>query len=416
VVILDLNLPDVRGQVLLEEFRRERPTTPVIVLTGVGNVDDVVECMRLGAHDYLEKPIDSARLVTTLRNACDHFRLRRRVEALAAELQGARGLGELLGESPAMAQAIALLRRAADSDVTVLLEGESGTGKEVAARAVHAESRRRSEPFVAINCGAVAEALVESELFGHERGAFTGAVASRKGLFERADGGTVFLDEIGELRADMQVKLLRVLQEGEVTPVGGAASRDVDVRIVAATNRNLRAEVAARRFRDDLYYRLAVFPVQLPALRDRGADVMVLAEAFLARFASRHGRPPRPLSPEAARAVQAYRWPGNVRELQNVLERACILEDGGCLSLGSLPDEVINAIDEPSPGMGAPSAAAPASDAIEPLELVERRAIVRALEITGWQVREAASRLGVGKATLYRRIERLGLRPADPPA
>jgi DNA-binding NtrC family response regulator len=431
-VILDLNLPDAHGKDLLDEFHRARPDIPVVVLTGEGEVGIAVECMRLGAHDFLQKPVDPTRLLTTLRNACDHRRLRDRVESLAAELRDSRGFGAILGDSPALRQSLGLLRKAAESEVTVLLEGESGTGKEVAARAVHAEGRRRLAPFVPVNCGAIPENLVESELFGHEKGSFTGASAARRGLFERADGGTVFLDEIGELRSDLQVKLLRVLQEGEVVPVGGSAARRVDVRVLAATNRNLRSEVAARRFRDDLFYRLSVFPVRLPPLRERGGDLLLLASTFLARFAERHGRPPRLLSAEAERAMQTYPWPGNVRELQNALERACILEEGPAISLGSLPDEIVNALEE-APGPAAPASAAseprpaaapPASphpevreapDAIEPLEEMEKRAILRALRITGWHVREAAERLQVGKATLYRKIERYGFKPETTP-
>jgi len=284
----------------------------------------------------------------------------------------------------------------------------------VAARAVHAEGARRNAPFVAINCGAIPEGLIESELFGHEKGAFTGAVGARRGRFEEADGGTIFLDEIGELRVDLQVRLLRVLQEMRIQRVGGTGTRPVDVRVVAATNRDLRGAIASQRFREDLYYRLAVFPVVLPPLREREGDVLVLAEEFLRRFSTRHGRPVKGFTPEARRGLATYAWPGNVRELENVVERAVIMEDGGLVSLGSLPDQVVDVLQAggadaapAGPWRGRP---APAGE-IRPLDEEERRLILRALDATRGNVQEAASRLGISRATVYRKLERYGLTP-----
>ncbi len=417
-IVLDLNLPDLPGKELLERLRRERPDLPVVVLTAEGAISEVVECMRLGAVDFVQKPFDRSRLVTSIANARTRGALEARIRSLVHELRRGEGMGAILGESPALRRAVELLERASASDVTVLLEGESGTGKEVAARAIHAAGARRDGPFVAINCGALPEGLIESELFGHERGAFTGATSARAGAFEQAGAGTLFLDEIGDLRIDLQVRLLRVLQERAIQRVGGTRLRPVDVRVIAATNRDLLAMVAARAFREDLYYRLAVFPVRLPPLRERAGDVMLLARAFLARFAARHGRRLEGFEPDAARALEAHAWPGNVRELENVLERAVILENGPRLGRASLPDALGGGAPPGPPEGGArvaaPPVAAPDDDAagqILPLEEEERRVVARALRRTGWNVRATAARLGIGRATLYRKIERWGLRP-----
>ncbi|MBX3469745.1 MAG: sigma-54-dependent Fis family transcriptional regulator [Planctomycetes bacterium] len=406
-VVLDLQLPDVHGKALLERLAGGWPRVPVVVLTAEGAIQEVVDCMRLGAVDFVQKPFDRERLITSIKNAQARGALEARVSALTRELRRGEGFAAILGESAALRRTVDLLQRASESDVTVLLEGESGTGKEVAARAVHAEGARRSGPFVAVNCGAIPAGLIESELFGHERGAFTGASATRQGCFEQADGGTIFLDEVGELRPDLQVRLLRVLQDRAVQRVGGSRPRRVDARVVAATNRQLDAMVAERAFREDLYYRLAVFPVRLPPLRERAGDVLLLAQAFVRRFAHGHARPIRGITPEACRALEGYRWPGNVRELENVLERAVILEDGDAISLGSLPDAIVCALDGRA-AAAEPAAPAGAAD-IRPLDDEERRVIQRALELTGWNVKEAAERLRIGRATIYRKIERYGL-------
>ena len=414
-IILDLSLPDAAGKDLLARFRKDLPGTPVVMLTAADRVEDVVECMRLGAADYVSKPFERARLLASVRNALETAALRGRVESLARELRRGEGFDAILGGSPATRKSVELLRRAAATEVTVLLEGESGTGKEVAARAVHAEGPRRTGPFVAVNCGAIPEGLVESELFGHEKGAFTGAVAARRGRFEEADGGTLFLDEVGEIRPDLQVRLLRVLQDRAVQRVGGTGTRPVDVRVMAATNRDLKAALANGGFREDLYYRLAVFPVRLPALRERDGDAALLADAFLARFSARHRRPGRAFSPEARRALAAHAWPGNVRELENVVERAVLMEDGETISLASLPDAVVDALAAPAARPPAPGAAVapPRPDEIRPLEEEERRLVLRALEATGGNIQEAATRLRISRATIYRKMERWG---AAPPA
>ncbi len=409
-IVLDLILPDTSGQVLLERFHQEHPSLPIVILTSQGDVDDVVGCMRLGAVDFVQKPFARTRLLTAVTNAHTQGMLKARVEQLAQELRQDQGFDRILGGSKAIRACVAMLRRAAGSDITVLLQGESGTGKEVAARAIHAESLRRTGPFVTVNCGAIPENLIESELFGHEKGAFTGATSSRVGRFEQAEGGTIFLDEVGELRLDLQVRLLRVLQERQVQRVGSSLQRPVNIRVLGATNRNLKAEVEKRSFRKDLYYRLAVFPVELPPLRKRTGDILLLALSFLERFSRRHGRELRELTPAARDALQAYGWPGNVRELENVIERATLLEDGSELSLGSLPDEVVCADESdlvpPATGAGLPAE----REGILPLEVEERRLIVRALELTGWNVQETAQRLRIGRATIYRKIERYRLK------
>jgi DNA-binding NtrC family response regulator len=413
-VVLDLLLPDKSGKEVLAELHERYPRLPIIILTALRDVSDAVDCMRLGATDYLQKPFDRTRLLTSVRNAVTQGALRSQVENLSTELRRREGFTTIIGASAAIRSAVHLLGRAATSDVTVLLEGESGTGKEVAARAIHAESIRADAPFVAVNCGAIPEGLIESELFGHEKGAFTGAVSARLGSFEQADKGTIFLDEIGELRPDLQVRLLRVLQERAVQPVGGGAARPIDVRVIAATNRDLRDEVTAGRFREDLYYRLAVFPVHLPALREREADIFLLASFFVERYAKQNRKNIHGFSPEAQRALEHYRWPGNVRELENVIERAIILEDEPRIRLTSLPPEVAVALnangssgdDERANGSGT---VVPSRETIVPLEEEERRIIRRALELTNWNIQEASRRLQIGRATIYRKIERYGL-------
>ncbi|MBI5850910.1 MAG: sigma 54-interacting transcriptional regulator, partial [Planctomycetes bacterium] len=302
----------------------------------------------------------------------------------------------------------------------VLLLGETGTGKEIAARALHAESRRASGPFVAVNCGAIPESLVESVLFGHERGSFTGADETRPGLFERGDRGTVLLDEVGELPHPMQVKLLRVLQDRCVQRIGASSERSVDVRVIAATNRDLHADVERGRVRQDLYYRLAVFPVTMPPLRERGADVLLLAECTLARLGEAQGRDFRGFTDEAKQALAAWRWPGNVRELQNVVERATLLESGALIRLASLSDEIVaqrfaDPVDALVP-CDATGHDATDDGVVRPLEEEERRVVERALRLLDWNIQETAARLGIGRATLYRRMHAWGLaRPGEVP-
>jgi two-component system response regulator FlrC len=395
LMITDLRMPGLDGMALLRLAREQAPEMEVIVLTAHGTVAGAVEAMRLGAFDYLGKPLsgpDELRL--TVARALERRRLREeRQRHRASEAP------EAVAVDPAMLAVLQQVRKVAPTDATVLLLGESGTGKEVLARTLHRESRRADGPFVAVNCAALSESLLESELFGHEKGAFTGAASAHRGRFELADGGTLFLDEIAELRPALQVKLLRVLQERRFERVGGTRSIEVDLRLVAATNRDLAAELAAGRFREDLYHRLAVFPIALPPLRARPGDVLPLARTLLQRVGARLGRPGLRLTDAAGARLLAQHWPGNVRELENVLERAAILAVGPELDVDDLW------LSAPGAAAPAPAAAPEGVDAVESLRDVERAAIRRALAATGGHRKQAAQRLGIGLRTLYEKLK-----------
>jgi two-component system response regulator AtoC len=389
LMFTDLKMPNLDGMSLLRHARAEAPEMEVVVLTAHGTVDTAVEAMRLGAFDYLNKPLsgpDEVELIA--QRALERRQLR---SAAPPPLVGPT----LVARDPAMVPVVDALRKVAATDATVLLVGESGTGKEVAARAVHGWSKRSGGPFVAVNCATMSETLLESELFGHEKGAFTGATERRRGRVEQAEGGTLFLDEIGEMRVDLQAKLLRVLQERSFERVGGGQTIPADVRWLAATNRDLGAEMAAGNFRQDLYHRLAVFPVQLPPLRDRPADVEVLAEHLLAQAASRVGKAALSLSPSALASLKAYRWPGNVRELSNALERAAILCDGQLVG----PEHLVLGIP------GRPPEVAPPTTLLD----AEREAIRQALRSEDGNRKRTAERLGISLRSLYDKLKAHGL-------
>jgi DNA-binding NtrC family response regulator len=397
LVISDIRMPEMSGLELLERVRDLCPETPIILITAHGTAESAVEAMKHGAYDYLTKPfsVDEIRLVVEKalekRSLASENRRLRQPAATPAPLSIA------LGSSPQMQAVLELVRQVAPSRTNVLITGESGTGKELIARALHYHSDRVGQPFVAVNCRALAPGVLESELFGHERGAFTGAERARPGLFERADGGTLFLDEIGDTGADFQAKLLRVLQERSVVRVGGDDERSVDVRIVAATNRDLRAEVAAGRFREDLFFRLAVIPVQLPPLRERPEDVLPLAAHFLERARQRLGREVRGFSPEAERLLATRRWPGNVRELENAVERGVVLARGPLIE----PDDLLL---EADPGADAPESGGDDLQAF--LDRATREHLERALAAAGGKRIEAARALGIDRTTLYRLMRR----------
>ena len=391
LLITDLKMPRLDGMALLRQARVEQPELEVIVLTAFGTVDSAVEAMKLGAFDYLQKPIGSPGALRLLAaRALEHRAL------LAARDRATRETPELpplaYGD-PAMGPVVEALRKVAATNATVLLTGESGTGKEVAARTLHAWSPRAAGPFVAVNCAAITETLLESELFGHEKGAFTGAVSARRGRIELADGGTFFLDEIGEMPPALQAKLLRVLQERRFERVGGSRTIEADVRWVAATNRDVEQLRASGTLREDLYHRLAVFPIHLPPLRERARDILPLADKLLARIGRTMGRAHLTIAPDARELIVAAPWPGNVRELANVLERAAILANGDEIQVAHLElgDAVVPA---PAGGNGGK------------LDDIEREAIERALAAVGGNRRAAADRLGIGLRTLYDKLKR----------
>jgi DNA-binding NtrC family response regulator len=399
VVVTDWKMPDMDGVALMKTLHEKRPGLPVILVTAHGSVPAAVAAMREGAFDYLTKPFDNDELRALVARALDLSRLERENRYLREEVRARYGPDAIVAESPQSRAMLDLVRRVAPSRATVLVQGESGTGKELVARLLHFWSDRVGKPFVAVNVRAFAESVIESELFGHERGAFTGAVGARAGCFERAHGGTLFLDEIGEVSADVQAKLLRVVQEGEVLPVGGTRARRVDVRLVTATNKVLRDEVSAGRFREDLYFRLNVIPIQLTPLRERRDDVLPLARHFLARHGSEAGRR-LALSPEAEQVLRAHAWPGNVRELENAIERAVVLARDASVH----PEDLL--LEETATGARAEPGVGTLQDALDAAAAGRIRA---ALAAAGGERTAAARALGVDRTTLYRLMRRLGL-------
>jgi DNA-binding NtrC family response regulator len=408
LVLSDLSMPAMDGMQLLEEVRARHPESLFVLLTAFGDERTAVRALKLGAYDYVPKPFDNEEIRAIARRAREVLSLRaenlRLREELAGEVPG------LIGASPALRETARVLRRAAPTDATVLVTGESGTGKEVVARALHAGSRRRAGPFVALNCSALPGELVESELFGAARGAFTGADRDREGVFEAAHGGTLFLDEVGDLAVPAQAKLLRALEEREVTRVGSTRPIPVDVRLVAATNRPLEEMAAAGTFREDLLYRLRVIHLHLPPLRERRDDVSALAAHFLAQMAARHGLPARGLGERARRALLAYDWPGNVRELRNALERALVLAEGETIEPEDLPPQVAGGSSGPLRPAEAALADLPFVEARERAsEAWERAFLAAALERHGGNVSATARALDLHRQSLQKRLRQLGM-------
>jgi DNA-binding NtrC family response regulator len=399
VIVTDLNMRGMSGVDFCQRVVANRPDIPVIVVTAFGSMETAVATLRAGAFDFLTKPFDMEELVITVERAAQHKLLREEVKRLRGAANSSR-FAELVGTSPAMKAVYALIDRIADTDATALITGETGTGKELAARAIHARSRRKAAQLVTVNCAAVPTHLLESELFGHVRGAFTDARSDRKGLFAQADQGTLFLDEIGEMPLDMQAKLLRALESRAVRPVGGQHEIPFDVRLVTATHRDLVASIEEGTFREDLYYRINVIELTMPPLRARGTDVLLLAQTFLEHFARQHDKPVRRISPPVAERLLAYAWPGNVRELRNCIERAVALARFEEVIVEDLPAHVreyraahvLLAVNDPSE--------------LVPLAQVEQRYIERVLEAVGGNKRQAAQILGLDRATLYRKMER----------
>ena len=406
ILLADLQMPRLSGQELLKAAKTIAPDLEVIVITGHGTVEDAVEAMKEGAYDFITKPFKRVQLERTIRRAAEKQALalqNRRLQARLDELQGA---GSVVGTSPVMLKTLDLVRQVAPSTATVLIQGESGTGKELIADAIHHGSPRRDQAFIKVNCAALPEQLLESELFGHERGAFTGALARKEGRFELADGGTLFLDEIGDVSPAMQGKLLRVLQSGEFERVGGTRTLKVDVRIVAATNRDLATLVRERRFREDLYYRLNVITIQLPSLRDRREDIPLLAHHFLRRYSAKNAKSLGGFTEEAMDLLQTYAWPGNVRELENVIERAVVLARSDLITPVDLPETLVR----------SDQAARHLVISIgTPLDEVENRLIDETLRYTKGDKTVAAKLLGIATRTIYRRMKGEAEPQATPP-
>jgi DNA-binding NtrC family response regulator len=405
LVISDLHMPGMDGLELLERVRANWPDLPVMVLSGDPSVASSVEALRRGAYDYLTKPLEAyEEVVLAVRRAVERRRLVERNRALERQIAVSDRFKGIVGTTPAMRELFGLVESVAPTDATVLLLGESGTGKEMLARAIHERSARAGGPFVPINCSALTDTLLESELFGHVRGAFTGASTSRIGVFEEASRGTLFLDEIGDISAAMQVRLLRALQEGEIKPVGSTEIRKVDVRVVAATNRDLEAAARAGNFRQDLYYRLNVVPLELPPLRQRPEDIPLLVHHFLLRYAAKFGKPVSRLAPEALEALQSYQWPGNVRELENVVQRAVVLASGDVVTPALLPTSVRQdrAGAEPVRRFDLPFAQAKQAA----VEEFERQYLEEALRRSGGRIAEAARLSGLDKSNFRRLVRR----------
>jgi DNA-binding NtrC family response regulator len=415
LVLTDVQMPGGTGIELLGRIRQSHPELPVIVMTGYGSVEDAVRAMKMGAADYLIKPISKDELLVVLERALETRSLRAEVVQLRREVDQKYGFERIIGVTPIMRALYEEVAAVADTRATVLLTGPTGTGKELLAHAIHHRSPRRSGPFVRVNCAAIPESLLESELFGHEKGSFTGAIRQHQGLFEQADGGTLLLDEIGEINSYVQVKLLRVLESGEFPRVGGQQNVHVDVRIVAATNRDLALEVREKRFREDLYYRLNVVALRVPPLRERKEDIPLLVEHFVAEYATRNDRPIPQLHKRALEQLVAYDWPGNVRQLEHLVERTVILNRGPVIEEVKLPEDPRLATETPAGGTERGHALLPPPEVTlqDWLLRFEREVIVAALKEAGGVQARAARRLGIARSNLNYRIGRLGLHVKD---
>ncbi|MGD2126754.1 MAG: sigma-54 dependent transcriptional regulator [Desulfobacteraceae bacterium] len=405
LVITDMKMPGMNGMELLEASRKIKPDVPVIMMTAYGTIEMAVEAMKKQAYDYITKPFQNEELKLTVKKALENYRLIKENRRLSEALSDRYKHGNIIGKSKPMLEIYDLIAKVAQSKASVLITGPSGTGKELIAKAIHYDSPRKERSFISVNCGALTETLLESELFGHEKGAFTGAISMKKGRFELADGGTLFLDEVGEMPPSLQVKLLRVIQEMEFERVGGTKTIKVDVRVLSASNRNLKEDVARGSFREDLFYRLNVIHMEVPPLRERKEDIRLLANHFIEKYRQDEGKKKIVLSPETWKAFYSYPWPGNVRELENVIERAVVLNSGGSIELEDLPPEFLETPQEINVDEFIPLDAA-----LQPtLEDIEEKLILRALKHANNVQSHAAEMLGITKSLIQHKIKKYNI-------
>ncbi len=411
VVITDMQMPEMDGLTFLKKAKEKIADMPVIVITAFAEVEKAVEAMTAGAYNYLAKPFSNDELIITLKKAAQHFSLIRENTRLRDEIRGKNGFGGMVGKNPKMLQIYQLIEKVSPTQASVLITGESGTGKELVAKAIHMQSPREQKPFIAVNCAALSDSLLESELFGHEKGAFTGAVSMRKGRFELADQGTIFLDEVGEIPLPLQSKLLRVLQERTFERVGGGKTLDVDVRVISASNRDLREEVAAGRFREDLFYRLNVIPIALPALRERMDDMNLLVDAFVEKFSKELGRPELSISQNARKLLMTLPWEGNIRELENTIERAAILCTDNEISAEDVqPDTQYTQRENLDEKVDLITMIPEDAVLNDVLYSVEKNMLIRALQATDHVQARAAEKLGITKSLLQYKMKKYGIK------
>ncbi len=411
LVLLDLTMPLISGIDTLKRIQRIDPGLPVIILTGDSRVGTVVDAMKLGAYDFFPKPLDWERLEIAIKNALITKELRGEVSRLKGQLKSKYSFKQIIGSSKSMQDVFKSLERVVETNVTVSIRGESGTGKELLARSIHFSGLRKQKPFVAVNCAAIPENLLESELFGHEKGAFTGAIARRAGKFEQADGGTLFLDEIGDMPHSTQVKILRVLQERRFQRVGGTETVEVDVRVISATNKNLEEEMKKGNFREDLYYRINVYPIFVPPLRKRREDIPALAAFFLEKYNKQYSRKVKAILPQTLDYLMNYEWPGNVRELENILERSFLHASDGVLAAEHLPITITSFKEDlnSSDSFINLKKVVSLTRQITPLKDLEKEVLQQAIKLTNYNMSNAALELGIGRTTLYRKLEKYGI-------
>ncbi len=407
LVLLDIMLPDINGNDVLRRIKQFNNNLPVIMLSAQGSVEVAIESIRLGAYDYFPKPIDNNRLQTAIQNALKNYELHRRVEELENNIKKEYSFDNIISVDDKMQQVFKMVNKVLDNDVTVLIHGESGTGKELIARAIHYNGIRKDNPFVVINCASIPRELLESELFGHEKGSFTGAYQKKIGKFEQANGGTLFLDEIGEMEMSLQAKILRAIQEKTFERVGGNEQMQSDVRIISATNRDLTEAVEAKEFREDLFYRLSSFPINIPPLRDRRSDILILIDHFIDSFNQKHKKQIKGLNKSVRKLLFDYDWPGNVRELENTIERCVIMEDGENITTDVLPPQILTS--DRKSFISANVALFSEDAPVIPFEQLKEQAIKHALKITSGNIVDAAKKLKIGRATFYRLMEKYNI-------